>query len=246
MALAAAAPTTVTENLTHPAPPLPGDASGTTAPRLVLASGSPRRRELLAALGLAFTVRPVDLDETPRPGEAPRDYVLRLAREKAAADARPGELVLAADTVVVLANGGATELLGKPSGPAEARRMLARIAGREHTVLTGVALELPHPAGGAPRRYSGMAASQVVMGGLGEDEIAWYVATGEPLDKAGSYAIQGVGALYVEEVRGNYTNVVGLPLPLVRRLLGEAGFDVRRFMTAGNGDPAGAADGDGG
>ncbi|HEX2254170.1 MAG TPA: Maf family protein, partial [Thermoanaerobaculia bacterium] len=221
----------MTESAPPAVPPSDGGAN-LSAPRLVLASGSPRRRELLAALGLAFTVRPVDLDETPHPGERPHDYVLRLAREKAAARALPGELVLAADTVVVLEGSGGPELLGKPSGPAEARTVLARLAGREHTVLTGVALELPDPGGGAPRRHSAVAASQVAMGTLGEEEIAWYVDTGEPLDKAGSYGIQGIGALYVEEVRGNYTNVVGLPLPLVRRLLGEAGFDVRRFLAA--------------
>src|SRR5262245_6548678 len=108
-------------------------------PRLILASASPRRRELLGGLGLAFEVRPVDLDETPRPGEEPRPYVLRLAREKAAARAAPGELVLAADTIVVLDG----ELLGKPRDPEDARRTLAKIAGREHTVFTGIALEEP-------------------------------------------------------------------------------------------------------
>ncbi len=199
-------------------------------PRLVLASASPRRRDLLAALGLRFEVRPVGLDETPRPGESPRALVLRLARGKVAADARPGELVLAADTVVVLpaADGGRPELLGKPSGPAEARRMLARLAGREHRVLTGVAVEEPGPEGG--RRAAAAEESRVVLAPLTARQIARYVASGEPLDKAGSYAIQGLGALFVEAVYGNYTNVVGLPLPTVYRLFSELGHTLEDLL----------------
>src|SRR5262249_55121759 len=125
------------------------------------------------------------------------------------------------DTVVVIDG----ELLGKPRDPKDARRMLARIAGREHTVLTGVALEEPSRG----RRTSGLERSQVRMAALTPDEIAWYVGTGEPLDKAGSYAIQGIGALLVEEVHGNYTNVVGLPLPLTRRLFREMGWEMLEF-----------------
>ncbi|MBW8879169.1 MAG: septum formation inhibitor Maf [Acidobacteria bacterium] len=190
-------------------------------PAFILASGSPRRRELLAGLGLRFTVRAVDLDETPGAGEPPEETVLRLAREKAAARAEPGELVLGADTVVVVDG----ELLGKPRDPADARRMLARIAGREHTVLTGVALEEP----GRDRRVSALERSRVRMAALTPEEIEWYVSTGEPLDKAGSYAVQGIGALFVEEVHGNYTNVVGLPLPLTRRLFRELGWELLGF-----------------
>jgi septum formation protein len=171
-----------------------------------------------------FTVRSVDLDETPRDGEPPRDYVGRLAMEKAAARAHPGEIVLAADTTVVLEG----SILGKPRDPDEARWMLARIAGREHTVLTGVALAEP----GRDRRACGIETSRVRIAPLDEDWIAWYVATGEPLDKAGSYAVQGLGALFVEEVHGNYTNVVGLPLPLVDRLFRELGYDLRDFREA--------------
>lgn len=163
----------------------------------------------------------MDLDETPGAGEPPEETVLRLAREKAAAQAAPGELVLAADTVVVIDG----ELLGKPRDPEDARRMLARIAGREHTVLTGVALEEP----GRNRRTSALESSRVRMTALTHEEIEWYVATGEPLDKAGSYAIQGLGALLVEEVHGNYTNVVGLPLPLTRRLFRELGWELLDF-----------------
>lgn len=196
-------------------------------PALVLASASPRRRELLAGLELAFTVRPVDLDETPRPDEEPGAYVFRLAREKAAA--RTGasggaELVLAADTTVVLDG----DILGKPVDVPDARRMLGRIAGREHTVLTGVALH-ERREGGEVRQVSTVVSSRVRMAAMSERQIAWYAATGEPLDKAGSYAVQGLGALFVEEVFGNYTNVVGLPLPATYRLFAELGYDLRDF-----------------
>jgi septum formation protein len=190
-------------------------------PSLILASASPRRRELLGGLGLRFTVRAADIDETPHPGEHPAATVLRLAQEKAAAEAHPGELVLAADTVVVIGR----ELLGKPRDPEDARRMLARIAGREHTVLTGVALEEPD----RNRRISEAASTRVRMAALTPEQIEEYVATGEPLDKAGSYAVQGIGALFVEEIFGNYTNVVGLPLPLTSRLVRELGYDLLDF-----------------
>jgi septum formation protein len=188
---------------------------------LILASASPRRRELLGGLGLRFTVRAADLDETPLASERPEETVLRLAREKAAAQAHPGEIVLAADTVVVIDG----ELLGKPGDPEDARRMLARIAGREHTVFTGVAVEEP----GRGRRASEIASSRVRMAPLTPEQIAWYVETGEPLDKAGSYAVQGIGALFVEEIFGNYTNVVGLPLPLTWKLFREVGYELMEF-----------------
>jgi len=193
----------------------------------VLASASPRRRELLSGLGLAFTVRPVDLDETPRPGEEPRAYVLRLAREKAAARTFAGELVLAADTIVVLDG----DLLGKPKDEEDARRMLGRIAGREHTVLTGVALHGDRYGGEAhpAATVATVETSRVRMAAMSPEQVAWYVTTGEPLDKAGSYAVQGLGALFVEEVFGNYTNVVGLPLPATHRLFAELGYDLRQF-----------------
>jgi septum formation protein len=184
----------------------------------VLASGSPRRRDLLAGLGLAFTVHSADIDETPLADESPADCVRRLAAAKAAARAEDGALVLAADTVVVL--DGA--MLGKPRDAADARRMLAAIAGREHTVLTGVSLL----DASAARQQSLVEESRVRMAPLADAEIERYVATGEPLDKAGSYAVQGVGALYVEAVYGNYTNVVGLPLPATRRLFSALGYDL--------------------
>lgn len=183
--------------------------------RLVLASGSPRRRELLRRIGWDPLVRPVDLDETPRPGEAAADYVLRLAEEKAAARAEPGELVLAADTIVVLDG----ELLGKPVDVADARRMLAALSGREHEVLTGVAIY-------DPARCAKLATfdrTRVRFAEMSEEEIGWYVSTGEPMDKAGAYGIQECGALFVEAIEGNYSNVVGLPMPTTWRLLRRAG-----------------------
>lgn len=189
-------------------------------PSLILASASPRRRDLLSGLGVRFSVRPVDVDETPRPGEEPRGYVLRLAREKAAARAAPGELVLAADTSVVLDG----EILGKPVDAADARRMLSRLAGREHTVLTGAAL-LEAGRGDA----SAVEESRVRIAALSDEELRWYVATGETLDKAGSYAVQGLGAMFVEAVYGDYTNVVGLPLPATYRLFRDLGHDLRSF-----------------
>lgn len=173
-------------------------------------------------LGLGFAVRPSDVDESVRPGEPPEEYVLRLAREKARVLARPGELVLGADTVVVIDG----DILGKPRDVADARAMLARLAGREHTVYTGTGLY----EADADRQASAVATSRVRMAAMDEAEIRWYVATGEPMDKAGAYAVQGVGAVFVEEVQGNYTNVVGLPLPLTRRLFAELGYDLRDWI----------------
>ena len=135
--------------------------------------------------------------------------------------AGPGELVLAADTLVVLA----AEILGKPDGADEARAMLRRLAGRDHLVMTGVAVH----HGDDDRVAAAVETTRVTIGELSERQIADYVATGEPLDKAGAYAIQGLGALFVEAIEGNYTNVVGLPLPLTRRLFAELGFDLPGF-----------------
>lgn len=196
------------------------------APRLVLASASPRRRELLAGLGLDFRLRPVDVDETTLPGEEARPYVLRLAEAKAAAAAAAdGELALAADTVVVVDG----ELLGKPRDPDDARRMLRRLSGREHEVLTGVALRGPS---GEPF-LSQAETTRVRFAELSPEEVDWYVASGEPFDKAGAYAVQGLGALFVDAIAGNYSNVVGLPLALVYRLLRRAGYPVLAQAPAG-------------
>ena len=204
------------------------------SPSLILASGSPRRRDLLNSLGLRFTVRPVDLDESVRPGEEPAPYVERLAGEKARAQAQAGEVILAADTIVVLDG----EILGKPQDAAEARRVLARMQGRWHTVMTAVALSLPKTSGlpqtsSLPQTPAGEAVTveraRVFIGELSAPQIATYVATGEPMDKAGSYGIQGRGALLVEKIDGNYGTVVGLPLPATARLFRQLGLEMTDF-----------------
>ncbi|MFY0530244.1 Maf family protein [Archangium gephyra] len=191
--------------------------------RLVLASASPRRRELLGQLGLAFDVSAADIDETPHQGEAATAYVLRLAREKArtVADRTPGAWVLAADTTVVLGE----ELLGKPRDEAEVREMMGRLSGRTHEVQTGVALAGPgaeHP-GELPGELSMVVRTRVTFRPLSAGEIAWYASTGESLDKAGGYAIQGKGGFLVAGIEGSPTNVIGLPLGETLELLARAG-----------------------
>ncbi len=177
---------------------------------LVLASQSPRRRELLTQAGIPFVVRMCDLDETPDPGEDPEDYVQRLAAAKAAGvHCGPGETVLGADTAVVL-NG---KIFGKPIDNSDARRMLALLQGRKHEVLTGVSLR---SAAGVVTSY---ASTCVWFSALSDDEIKAYVASGEPLDKAGAYAIQGLASRFIERIDGSYSNVVGLPVALVWQLL---------------------------
>jgi septum formation protein len=186
---------------------------------LTLASASPRRAELLAAAGFDFDVHPVEVDETPLPGEDPAAYVSRLALLKAQRCQcdRVGELVLAADTTVVVDG----QLLAKPVDEAEARRMLRLLAGREHQVLTGVALRL------GSRVLSAVEATGVRFVALGEAEIDWYVASGEPAGKAGAYAVQGLAARFVDRIEGSYSNVVGLPVSrvylMLRELAGEDG-----------------------
>lgn len=184
-------------------------------PPLILASASPRRRELLSRLGLPFTVRPSDADETPLAGESPRALVLRLARVKARQVARPGELALGADTVVALAG----RVLGKPADDTEAAEMLRQLSGREHEVWTGVALVAPGSGGEPARERAGACLTKVTFRTLSAAEIAAYVASGEPHDKAGAYGIQGAAAAFVSGLDGEHSNVVGLPLPLVGELL---------------------------
>jgi septum formation protein len=183
--------------------------------RLVLASASPRRRELLGQLGITFEVSAADIDETPRPGEAAGAYVLRLAREKARAVAlrHPDAWVLAADTTVALDDA----LLGKPRDADEARDMLGRLSGRTHEVHTGVALT------GSGAEHATQVSTRVTFRALSPGEIAWYAGTGEPLDKAGSYAMQGKGGFLVAAVEGSPTNVIGLPLGETLELLARAG-----------------------
>ncbi len=184
---------------------------------VVLASASPRRRELLAAFGLQPVVRPVDLDETARPGEAPLAYVERLALAKAQAVAdAPGAVVVGADTAVVLDG----EIYGKPASAADFRRMMGALGGRSHEVYTGVAVV----QGGRPAVRT--VVSRVRLRKLDETEMQRYWASGEPRDKAGGYAIQGLGALFVTGLEGSYSGVVGLPLCETGELLAAAGIDL--------------------
>ena len=186
-------------------------------PSLVLASGSPRRRELLGQLGLAFIVMSPDVDETPLGHEDPRRYVARVAAAKAAVVAQradaAGAVVLAADTTVELDG----TILGKPTDAADAARMLHALAGRDHQVHTGVGLA----HGGHVHVVT--VTTTVSFAPLGPGEIAWYVATGEPMDKAGAYALQGIGGAFVVAVHGSVTNVIGLPLVETRGQLAPAG-----------------------
>lgn len=174
--------------------------------RFVLASGSPRRRAMFADMGVAFEVVVSNVPEDELPGETPDAHVRRLAYAKAdeVARGRDDALVLGVDTIVVIDG----EILGKPVDEGDAERMLGRLAGRDHTVFTGYALVW---AGGAARE-SRVVQSRVFMRSLTPERIRWYVATGEPMDKAGAYAIQGIGASLVTRVEGSYTCVVGLPL----------------------------------
>ena len=188
--------------------------------RVVLASQSPRRRELLASVGVSVEVRPSTTDESVLPGEAADAYVRRLAREKAGAvPASPGELVLAADTAVVLGS----EILGKPRDEDDARRMLRALSGSTHVVLTGVHARARPEAGPAVRSETISVSSAVRFITLSDERIAWYVATGEPLDKAGAYAVQGAGGSLVRGIAGSVSNVVGLPLAETLALLGRLG-----------------------
>ena len=185
---------------------------------LILASGSSRRQELLRNAGFTFEVRPSSIPEEPRPDETPEAFVQRMAAEKAlevAARSPAESLVLGADTVVV----ADAEILNKPADPEDARRMLRRLSGRSHQVLTGVCLVK------APRTIEarGESDTRVWFRPLAEDEIRDYVATGEPLDKAGAYGIQGRASRFVTRIEGCYFNVVGLPVALVDEML-------RRFL----------------
>ncbi|MCU1327862.1 MAG: maf protein [Bryobacterales bacterium] len=178
---------------------------------LVLASQSPRRAELLSAARFDFVVRVADIDETLRPGELPEQYSLRLAREKAAAvHASAEDSVLGADTIVLL-NG---EVMGKPRDASDAARMLAALSGQRHEVITGVCLRR------GARLLTEAVTTAVWFSPLSEAEIAWYVASGEPMDKAGAYAIQGLASRFIERIDGSYSNVVGLPVSVVYRMLG--------------------------
>ena len=187
-------------------------------PKIILASASPRRAELLYQIGVKFELAPSQIEERPHPDEAPPDYITRIARAKVIAVARQHEsgLIIGADTVVVLDG----RLLGKPVDDHEAKSMLKQLSGRWHAVMTGVALydvESRHEVADYEKTL-------VKFAQLTDREIDWYVHTGEPKDKAGAYGIQGLGGLFVDEIAGNYYNVVGLPIPLVYRLARRLGY----------------------
>jgi len=189
---------------------------------LILASASPRRQELLRNAGLSFVVQPTDISEIPRDGESPRACAERLAREKALAvfQHRKTELVLGADTIVVVDE----LILGKPRDVADAGRMLRLLSGRTHQVITGVCLTGPVVSNQFPVPSfvdTRSEATWVSMGVLGEEDIREYIATGEPMDKAGAYAIQGIASRWITRIEGDYSNVVGLPVSLVYRMLRE-------------------------
>jgi septum formation protein len=184
---------------------------------VILASSSPRRRELLTLIGLRHVVRPANVDERLLPGEIPWAYADRLARAKAQAVARPGQVSLGSDTIVVVDG----EVLGKPADAADAKQMLQRLSGRAHVVMTAIAVA-----------FEGTVTSDVVKVGvtfrsLRDDEIDDYIATGEPMDKAGAYGIQGFGATIVDGVDGDYFAVMGLPVNRMIRLLESIGLEYR-------------------
>jgi len=202
---------------------------------LVLASASPRRQDLLRHAGISFAVQPADVNETPLKGEAPRECAERLAREKALAvwRNRQHDAVLGADTIVVVDE----TIMGKPVDAEDAARMLRMLSGREHRVITGVCLIKPVPSTPypVPSRTSstpdenrnenlrvGSETTLVTMSEISDKEILDYVATGEPMDKAGAYAIQGIGSRWIPRIEGDYSNVVGLPVALVYRMLRDA------------------------
>lgn len=187
--------------------------------KFILASASPRRRELLTSIGVDFEVLPSHVPEVHQEGEAPEEYVARLSRDKAHAIAlqHPDRWVIAADTTVLLGE----QLLEKPVDARDAERMLAAIAGKTHVVYTGVTLENVE----RDWRETRVAESEVRMLSLSAEDIAWYVKTGEPLDKAGAYAVQGIGAMFIDSIHGSYTNVVGLPLATLFQMLRRAGID---------------------
>ena len=189
---------------------------------LVLASASPRRQELLRNASIPFEVQPTNIPEVPQPGEAPRAFAERMAREKALAvfRQRPDDLVLGADTIVVVG----PVILGKPRDDADAVRMLQVLSGRTHQVITGVCL-----AGRQDRKTRAgfedvrSETTLVTMDNLSDDDIRTYISTGEPMDKAGAYAIQGKASRWVSRIEGDYFNVVGLPVLLVYKMLREHG-----------------------
>jgi septum formation protein len=184
---------------------------------LVLASASPRRQDLLRAAGISFTVQPANVDEKLIAGESARVYAERLAREKAMAvwQIRPHDVVLGADTVVVIDE----QILGKPADAADAARMLRMLSGKTHQVITGVCIASSKQSPGQCQTRVSSETTVVYVNEISSDEIRGYVASGEPMDKAGAYAIQGVASRWIPRIEGDYSNVVGLPVALVYRIL---------------------------
>jgi len=186
-------------------------------PTLLLASTSPRRREILSSLGLDFTVVPVDVDESPRQGEAPGDMAVRLAVAKAGAvDSSRDSVALGADTVVVVDE----HALGKPKDEVDCLAMLERLSGRGHKVLTGVALRGSHGT------HTALSETNVYFRKISRDEALAYWQSGEPCDKAGAYAVQGLGGVFVERIEGSYSGIVGLPVFETSTLLADVGLGV--------------------
>lgn len=196
----------------------------------MLASASPRREEILRSVHLPFTIVPSGIDETQHRGRSAADHVKKLAELKASEVARriPSGLVIGADTVVAIDD----QILEKPRDRSQARHMLNELSGRWHQVLTGVCLIKAETG----ERRLGCEVTQVKFASMQPDEVQWYVATGEPMDKAGAYAIQGYGALFIERIEGNYLNVVGLPLQLMYRLAGELGVDLKSELMRPGGE----------
>jgi nucleoside triphosphate pyrophosphatase len=186
---------------------------------MILASSSPRRAELLRASGISFRVQSANVDEAVQVGESSHEYVTRLAREKAAAVSQlcsERAIVLGADTIVVVEN----ELIGKPVDENDASRMLRMLSGKWHEVLTGVALITPS------EMSTDSATTRVKFASMSDQEIEWYVSSGEPADKAGAYAIQGLASRFVERIEGSYSNVVGLPVETVWKMVKSMGLEI--------------------
>lgn len=188
--------------------------------KIILASQSPRRAELLATIGVRFITEPGYVDESAKPDELPADYIMRVSHAKASTVASRHEsgLVIAADTIVVVDD----QIMGKPVDEEDARRMLRELSWRWHHVMTAVTL-IDAATG---REAADYIVTRVRFVEMKESEIDWYVSTGDPMDKAGAYGIQGKGGLFVEEIAGNYHNVVGLPLTLVYKLAAEMGYSL--------------------
>lgn len=196
--------------------------------RLVLASASSRRSEILSRLDLNFEIQPADIDESTQTGESALDYVSRVAAEKAMTSHRPDTVTIAADTAVILDG----EILGKPSDSGHIAQMLMALSGRNHKVITGVVV-VATDADGAARVASGTETTLVGFAEISAARIRWYCSLAEPLDKAGSYALQGAGSLFADRVEGSVTNVIGLPIQLVDRLFSELDLNLLAFRSGG-------------